>query len=655
MSGSNLYEIGVRMTMTHNMSPILTALTHQFMHLHHHINQATAASLRFRTAVTGALGAFAGFQLGHGVGHMLDAGNHLVKVQNQMTAQGWKQKDLAEATAKSWEITAKYQSMGAAEVLEMQKEMAPVLGDRHHAIEMAEQMAKLHMSLQGTLGAERASQFNKQIRDAIRSGELSANVLQPERFAQYLDGMAKTLKAFGGTITPSDYFMATKYGRASAMNWNDEFTNTILPTVMQELGASSTGTALMTLYQAVVGGRLKGKNIAAFDKLGLIDHAKLNPENLTAEGRIKSMTPGALAGSRMLMENPYDWAQKILVPAMLKHNIMTEKGWEAIKRGDLKEGEGKEARKAISEYMAQLFGDRTAQGLVDMLVLQTKKIERDKHLVPEAMGLDQGVAFYNAKSYEMAKSKISTQWENLMTAFGSPGVEMATRGMNAIAQGISTVAGFVAAHPTFAKVFLATMAGLAAGLVVVGTALLAFAAVGVGGGIVVILAGVAAGLAALAAINWKSISEFFTGRAEYIDKNGGYHARVKSLGEKIKGIAATFMNTLMAIPSQIGGAITAMASNIAQKLRDALGWIGRVFTNPNAGGKSSPKAIQPQSFVPPPNSGGGPKAIRMTMQVDGRVLGEAAAQWIARQSQHMGSSADFDGMQASMPVDYSPA
>jgi hypothetical protein len=654
----NLYEIGVRMTMTHNVSPILTTLAHQFMHLHQHINQATAASTRFRAAIGGTISAFAGVQLGQGVGHMLVAGNHLVKVQNQMTAAGWKHKDLAEAAAKSWEITAKYQSIGAAEVLEMQKEMAPVLGDRHHAVGMAEQMAKLHMSLQGTLGFDSASQFNKQIRDAIRAGELSANVLQPERFAHYLDGMAKTLKAFGGTITPTDYFMATKYGRASAMNWDDKFTQTTLPTIMQELGASTTGTSLMTLYQAVVGGRLKGKNIAAFDKLGLIDHSKLDPANLTAEGRIKSMMPGALAGSRMLMENPFEWSQQYLVPALLKKGILGEKGWEAIKRGDIKDGDGKEARKAVSEYMAQLFGDRTAQGLADILVLQYKKIMRDAHMVPEAMGLDEGVGFYNAKSYEMAGHKIGTQWENLMTAFGSPGVELATRAMNVMASGLNVISQWVSAHPTFAKVFLATMSGLAAGLVLIGSVVLAVAAFGALGavaGIGVILLGLAGGLAALAAINWKSIREFFTGRGEYVDKNGGYHARVKSLGEKVQGIYVQFVNTLMSIPSQIASAITAMASTIAAKLRDALGWIGRVFSNPNAGGNSSPKAIQPQSFVPPASSGGGPRVMRTTLVIDGRVLGEAAASWIARQSQHMGGSADFDGMQASMPVDYSPA
>ena len=43
--------------------------------------------------------------------------------------------------------------------------------------------------------------------------------------------------------------MATKYGRASALSWSDEFTGQILPTIIQELGGSSSGTAFMSMYQ----------------------------------------------------------------------------------------------------------------------------------------------------------------------------------------------------------------------------------------------------------------------------------------------------------------------------------------------------------------------------------------------------------------------
>ena len=42
--------------------------------------------------------------------------------------------------------------------------------------------------------------------------------------------------------------MATKYGRASALNWSDEFTGQILPNIIQELGGSSSGTAFMSMY-----------------------------------------------------------------------------------------------------------------------------------------------------------------------------------------------------------------------------------------------------------------------------------------------------------------------------------------------------------------------------------------------------------------------
>lgn len=656
---SNLYEIGVRMTMYENVSPVLTALAHHFLHLHHTIDRATAAAWKFRTAVAGAAAAFAGIQIGKGVVSAIEHGNKLVAVQNQMTAAGWKYKEIQEATAKAWELTAKHQSIGAAEILAMQKEMAPVLGDRHHAVEMAGQMTKLMVAFQGAFGVDSAAKFHTQVRDAIRAGELSANVLQPERFEKYLDGMAKTLKAFGGTITPSDYFMATKYGRAGAINWNDEFTNLILPTIMQELGASSTGTGLMTLYQAVVGGRMRLRSINMFDRMGLIDQSKLNTEDLTAEGRIKRMSPGAIRGSRMLMENPFEWVWQVMIPAFLDKGVISQAGLDAIKQGKIKDGIGKEARKAMTETIAIMFGDRTAQGIVDLLALQWKKIMRDKKLIGEAMGLDEGTKFFESKQYEMATIAFHEQWDNLMTALGSPSVQMATDTIKGFTSVLADVAQVFAANPTLSKAVLVGLGVLAASLVAIGTAMLALAVFGGAGLIVAGLAAVTAFLATLAALNWGKIKsfasgvatgfqEFFVGRDEYVDEKGGFHARKKGIFQTIQGIVAEFINRIATIPGMLAAGIQSMANAIASKINAALGWVGSLLNFGGGGGNP----IQKQSFTPPAG-GGGIQQIRASINVDGRQLASAVSYHQARSGSHVRSSAGFDGVRSHTPVDYS--
>lgn len=690
---SSLYQIGVRMTMDASQTTgILRMLAHEFIGLHHHIGHATMALGRFQQALVGASMAFIGTGLAKATIGMVDQGNELIKIQQQMQAAGWKNKEIQEATAKAWMLTGKHQSIGVSELLAMQKELAPVLGDRHHAVEMADQMAKLMVSFQGAFGMSSAAMFHTQVRDAIRAGELSANILKPERFAEYLDGMAKTLKAFGGTITPSDYFMATKYGRLGALNWSDEFTNTILPTIMQELGASSTGTALMTLYQAVVGGKMKAKSIAAFDDLGLIDHSKLDPENLTPEGRVKRLQPGAITGSRDLMANPFGWVWDTLIPALLTHGKITQEGVEAIKRGEIKgSGIGKETADIISEIVPILFGDRTASGLVGMLALQHKKILRDQRLIGDAYGLEQGVGFFQDNGYEMAKGAFHEQWTNLITALGSPGVGVATQALKAFNGALNGLAEAAAANPGAAKFTLTVMAGLATGLITLGAAMLTMAILGAAGP-GVLLASLAVGIGAIVALNWpkvkefgKSVKEWFLGRDEYVDEKGGFHARQKNafdrlgdagtqagewLNKKTGELASAAMKVasdigtrlgqaIQSIPAMVAGAIVSMASAIGSKIASAISSI--VGMIPGFGGGGTPSVPMnrggrgqaiPQSYVPPAGGGGKAIQVRADLNIDGRRVAEATSYHIARGSRHVQSGAGYDPIRSPTPVDF---
>jgi hypothetical protein len=688
---ANLYTIGVRMVMHDQASSSLAALASHFIGIHHHIGLATAAAARFQVGVTGVATAMLGGGILKAQVHMLEAGSKLVGVQNQMTAAGWKQKEIAEATAEAYRLSGKYQVMSAAEVLEMQKEMAPVLGHRGEAIHMAETMSKLHVALLGTLGEKSASQFNRQIRDAIRAGELSGNVLQPERFAQYLDGMAKTLKAFGGTITPSDYFMATKYGRASGFNWSDEFTDEILPTIMQELGASSTGTALMTMYQAVVGGRMRGASVRKFGELSLIDRSKISLDDLTPEGRLKRMPQGAIVGSRLLMENPYDWAWKHLVPALLDKGIISQAGLDALKRGELKQGIGVDTRKAITETVAVLFGDRTAQGISDMLVLQYKKIERDRKLRNEAMGMDEGAKFFLEKDYKVALEGFEKQWETLMQALGSPNVDTATRVIQAFTKPITAIGQAAAGWPEGAQTAMIALASVARSFVVVGTALLATALVGgPAGWIAVGLLSLVTTLTALSAMNLAGINEFF-------DRQLG-HFRWAPIGERLMkswstdgytGVGSTLWAWLRADIEKFSIRVDAnsIMGSIVGKIQDVVSglktlgnvWFGviegiakrlwallpgfspRSSGVPNAD-PSTMEGLMPQSYtpggpslpsvLPPPKQSEQMIQTHVQLNLDGMRLADAVAHHIVRRGAHPHSGGQFDGSMSPTPVDF---
>lgn len=660
---SNVYRIAMTLTANNHAGGVLSALASQLLHVHGLVNQTNMAMDRFRLALGGAAAVWAGSKIVEGYADLVEHGAKFVHIQNQMIAQGWKHAEVSEAVRRSWELTAKYKTVDAEQILEMQKEMAPVLGDRHEAGLLAETMAKLSVSMLGTLGVEGEASFNKQIRDAIKSGELSGNVLQPERFEKYLDGMAKTIKAFGGTVMPSDYFMATKYGRASAMNWDDNFTNNILPSVIQELGASSTGTAMMSMYQAIVAGSMSQKAMAAWDRIGMIDKNKLEKRDFGPDGITpKRMEPGAFVNSRDFMENPFKWMweQGGVVDHLVSGGIITGHDVDLIKSGQMKEGEGAVARQKITEFLALMFGNRTAQGMADVLITQYKKIMREANLRDQAMGLDEGAKFYGDNDLIMAQVAFNKQMEDFKTALGAPEVNTATNVLHQLTDIITQLGQAAAAHPMLTSAMME--GGLAAGLsaIALGIGAIGLAVLGPGGLIAAGLIGIGAALYALWKIDWKGIptkmKQGFTdmmtwlnGRDEYMDANGGMHSRVKSvfarigdaLNEAVKQATAVGVAAIHAMGAALSSAFNALSGITADG--------GHV---PNPGGGRFGPGFHNQSYTPPSGSGV-PIITKASLNMDGRKVGEVIVNHMVRASSHVQSAANFDGLAAPTSGDFS--
>ncbi|HML27625.1 MAG TPA: hypothetical protein PKE16_02070 [Hyphomicrobium sp.] len=494
-------------------------------------------------------------------------------------------------------------------------------------------------------------------------------MLQPERFEKYLDGMAKTIKAFGGTVMPSDYFMATKYGRASAMNWNDDFTNSILPSIIQELGASSTGTALMSMYQAIVAGTMSGKAISAWDKIGMIDHSKFNTSDLTPEGRVKRVEPGAFVGAQDFMSNPFAWmwGDNGVVAHLVEHGKLTQNQVDLIKSGDLKEGEGAQARKDLTEYLGLMFGNRTAQGMSDVLIMQYKKIMREANLRNQAMGLDEGAKFYGGHDLNIAKEAFHQQLEAFETALGAPEVNNATRNLHLLTDAITALTQAMVKHPILASAGMEALLGGGLVLIAGGLAVLTIAVVGPAVAVAAALSTLAVGIGSLFANDWHGIAtkskqmfqdahDWLFGSDEYMDENGGHHARVKSvfqrLGQAIsEGVQRWYGDAVAGINAVIAKIGAAIQSAFASLSGITAGG-GHVDPGPGQGPRFRGFGVQKQSYTPP-SSGGQPAVIHINNVIDGRKVGESVVHHMIRASSHVQSAANFDGVASPTPVDFS--
>lgn len=634
---SSIYQIAVRMTMTNGMSPILRTIAHDLIHVGHHLTHATMQVGRFRQAIAAAGAGFVGMKVLGGVTHLLDHGAEFLKIQNQMLLGSWKEKEIAEATAHAWELTHKYKTVSAQEHLQTMLKMAPVMGDKHHAVELADHMGALLVSMQGKLGMEKAGQFHKQIIDTVRAGELSANVLQPERFIKYTNMMVRALNAFGGTVMPSDFFMATKYGRGSALNWSDRFTEQVLPTIIQELGASSTGTAMMTMYQAVIGGRMTVRARNAWQEMGLIDDAKARlAGNLTPEGRLRRMTAGMIKDSYQFMSDPDLWMQQHMVPALIAKKIISKEGYDEILKGNLKEGLGLETMRKISAQMAIMFGDRTGQGLADMLILQVRKLQRDSELIKNSAGMKESLERWN-DDYIMSKAGLHVQFENLQTALAIPNMQVGIAAFKGLTAALSELVQVFVRHPNVARAGF--WGAIATGLTLVFGAIIAFGAIFVGfvGGTALVVSGLVGLAVAIGGLIWLK-------------------------WDVIKEKALQFIGVLKQIPDMIGNRIKELGEAIAARFRAALGWLfkGLGASPSNAPGYTTPESapgvgvdgmplLQPQSYVP--GRGGQMLQTRTVINLDGRGIADVVAMHVARAMEHITGPSGFDNRMGPQPVD----
>lgn len=614
----DVYKIGVSLAMSSNAPQVLQALSSHLLGVHAQVNQLQGGLNNLKVALGGVFAIAAGVGLAKGMGELVSKGSDLVHIQEQMRAAGIANKDIADATAKAWEVSGKVGTVGVSRALEMIKELRGVFGDTQHAQEFALDFAKS----QTVIDAVTKGRNKDQVFDAAKAIELRGQAFDPVKFRHEIDLMTKAVTAYGGKVTPADMFQFMKYSRGASFGYSEDFMFRVAPALIQEGGASSVGTALKSLDQAIVGGKLSNKAALEFMKYGLLDSSKVDFDKV---GRVKRVHPGAIQNAAEFSQNPYVWVQSTLVPALQRGGIKFDNP------------------AAVREILATLFGNRTAEWIAAILTTQKQRIDKEIEIAGSAKGLDAFDALKD-KDPSVAMKSFTTAWNNLLTAMGSPLVESSVQALNAISSAINSMSQFVAAHPEAVKIIGLTLAGLAAGLAAIGAVLVGgavAAALGAGGWLVVGITAVGAFVGTLVALNWDEI------------KNLGAKA-----WEAIKGIGETMSTAIQALPGQVAGAISGAFSAIGSYIKNSISSMFGFGGSPAApkapagsDGGAAPGAPRP-SAVPPAAS------IKKSASVgdvylDGRKVGTHVARALSQGANGPTlGTALFDGSRHSTPNDF---
>lgn len=395
----------------------------------------------------------------------------------QMNVAGMKQVEIAKAVKAAWGAASEVPTSGATENLKAIRELRMVFGDTQHAITNMPTVQKLQAILQNTSNGH-GGNLADQAYTVAKALEMRGATLSPQMFNQQSDMMTKAVIASGGKVTPQDFLNNIIYGRRAAYGWDNTFTYSILPTLIQEMkgggsgGARGPGNALMSAYAAVVGGVVPQKSLKVWSDLGLIDRSKVE---WTKAGEMKGVRPGGITGADIFQANPYAWAQQVLVPAMQRKGITDPA--------------------QIRQTMQYLFPNRTAS-IMDQMVTQAWKFQRDQRLINGAQGLSAYATLAKRDPF-MAQQAMEAQWTNVKTQLGLVVLPMLIQGTIKLTAGLTALSNAMQKHPTLTKALVGGFVALSAAMAFGGTVILLSAAFGA---ISLAMPVVAAGVSGLVAV-----------------------------------------------------------------------------------------------------------------------------------------------------------
>lgn len=366
----------------------------------------------------------------------MHAAEELQDEQDKMRRQGRSEEQIRSITERAFEqITRQVPTATASDVLKSTAELTFTKGNFDDAVNSTAQALKIDALISNATGTKVEGQGFKMYR-ALEEKLVTQDKAHTDRL---LGIMAQGTIATGGRVTGSDWFTFAKRAGVSWIHQDDAFVGTVVPTLIQSLGADTAGTALMTMYQTLMGaGTLSKQQYEAFDKLGLID-----PDKVTHDkgGRV-NVQPGGIRGAIESKGNLATWGRNFLAPALQR---VPEEEREA--------------------YLAKIGRNRNTTRMFETFSSPAgiAQFDKDAALINKALGIDESYHTFTTKDPKGALEGFTKQFSSMMEALGGPAMQSAMPGIQALTSLFTTVAAAANAHPKEAGTATNIMTGMAAG------------------------------------------------------------------------------------------------------------------------------------------------------------------------------------------------
>lgn len=604
----DVWKIGVAMSLTNGMSPVIAIIAADVLGLKGKVNEVEAAFKAWKPAIMGAIGVLTGSAMIAGVAKLAGYGSEVNHQLELMKTAGMANVEIQQAMAQAMKTSRDVQTTTYAGNLEHIRELRYAFGQTAEANQFLSGVSQSNAILNAVKGGG-----HDQVWELVKSLEQKGLTTNPQEFMDYVNRMTQVVEATGGKVTPAMFMQSIKYGRTAALGWDEDFIVGALPRLIQSMsgggsggGRAGPGNALMSAFAKVVQGQIERKAAEEFNRLGLA--TDYHPIKGSSQAMVN------ITGAKQFAANPYEWVQTVLMPALKANGITSQTD--------------------VIQEISRLFQVRTASQVITEMGLQGRfaqgaqsPFEKDIRLQKGAMGMAPSFAELSMKDYPTILKEFDAQFSSLLQVIGGPAMQMAIPVMKNMSDALTSLTTFASAHPTGVKVVVDAVTAIGAAIIALGAAALVGAAIQIVGPVAAAWAAISAGVAMLAALNWKAVSAAFDG---------------------IYNAITAFINKIEALAKAVGG----FFAGIGNDIHDFRSWLGDkmgLHRVPGAPSAYPPQYRLPQfhlfnkeSYVPPP-SRDRPVVVHTALNLDGRTLAQAVSRHMARNSYWSDNSSVFDG------------
>jgi hypothetical protein len=323
------------------------------------------------------------------------AGADVDSERSRMRQAGWTDADIKTTEHRANRFAAEY-GLAPGAAMGIIREARPIFGgDMKQTLDSVPDFFKVRAALQQGRPSGSSETLDRDMGRIIKAAEIGGYSKDPERLRAFADFMTQMAQVNGNVLRGEEIENFFKSGKTAASAADFEFLKAVLPTFLPEQGGDRVGTALMTLRQALVGGKMKKRTAENLADLGVVDKAGLIA---TKDEDVQGVKQGALKGQKLAETNPLEWIKQVLLPAMDAKGIKPEDRDATV---------------------SSLFSDRNAEYIVSQMMNNIARLEKDRATVEQAKGLS-GVAEALKDDPKLVAARVKAATENAGAAVADP-------------------------------------------------------------------------------------------------------------------------------------------------------------------------------------------------------------------------------------------